>query len=137
MDIGTVAAGRIGLAVLRRLKPFDVKLHYTNRHRLPKNIEEELNLTYHPDIDSLVKVCDVVTINAPLYHETENLFNDELISKMKRGAYLVNTAAERYVIGMPLCVHWKADDLQATREMCGFHNRLLKTIHGERCHIMA
>jgi len=92
MDIGTVAAGRIGLAVLRRLKPFDVKLHYTNRNRLPKNIEEELNLAYHEHIDSMVKVCDVVTINAPLYHETENLFNDELIGKMKRGAYLVNTA---------------------------------------------
>ena len=35
MTVGTVAAGRIGLAVLRRLKPFDVKLHYTDRHRLP------------------------------------------------------------------------------------------------------
>jgi formate dehydrogenase len=92
MAIGTVAAGRIGLAVLRRLKPFDVKLHYTNRHRLPKNIEDELNLTYHANVESMVKVCDVVTINAPLYHETENLFNDALISKMKRGAYLVNTA---------------------------------------------
>ena len=36
MHVGTVAAGRIGLAVLRRLKPFDVKLHYTDRHRLPE-----------------------------------------------------------------------------------------------------
>jgi formate dehydrogenase len=35
MEVGTVAAGRIGLAVLRRLKPFDVKLRYTDRHRLP------------------------------------------------------------------------------------------------------
>src|SRR5258706_3286956 len=92
MNIGTVAAGRIGLAVLRRLKPFDVKLHYTDRHRLSKNIEEELNLTFHTYVESLVKVCDVVTINCPLYPETENLFNEALISKMKRGAYLVNTA---------------------------------------------
>jgi formate dehydrogenase len=92
MNIGTVAAGRIGLAVLHRLKPFNVKLHYTERHRLPKSVEGELNLTYHPDVDSMVKVCDVVTINTPLYPETENLFNDALISKMKRGAYLVNTA---------------------------------------------
>jgi formate dehydrogenase len=37
-------------------------------------------------------VCDVVTINAPLHPETEGLFNDKLIGKMKRGAYLVNTA---------------------------------------------
>jgi formate dehydrogenase len=92
MQVGTVAAGRIGSAVLRRLKPFDVKLHYTDRHRLPEATEKELGVTYHPDVESLVRVCDVVTINAPLHPETEHLFNDALIGKMKRGAYLVNTA---------------------------------------------
>ena len=92
MTVGTVAAGRIGLAVLRRLKPFDVMLHYTDRHRLDEAIERELNLTFHDSAESLVKVCDVVTINAPLHPETEGLFNDDLISKMKRGSYLVNTA---------------------------------------------
>ena len=92
MNVGTVAAGRIGLAVLRRLKPFDVKLHYTDRHRLSPEIEKELGLTFHKDVESLVKVCDVVTINAPLHPETEHLFNDKLISKMKRGSYIVNTA---------------------------------------------
>jgi formate dehydrogenase len=92
MTVGTVAAGRIGLAVLRRLKPFDMKLNYTDRHRLSPEIEKELNLTFHPNVESLVKVCDVVTINCPLHPETENLFNEKLIAKMKRGAYLVNTA---------------------------------------------
>ena len=92
MAVGTVAAGRIGLAVLKRLKPFDMKLHYTDRHRLPENVEQDLGLTFHPDVESMVPVCDVVTINAPLHPETLNLFNDALIGKMKRGAYLVNTA---------------------------------------------
>jgi formate dehydrogenase len=92
MAVGTVAAGRIGTAVLRRLKPFDVKLHYTDRHRLPASVEQELNVTFYPTAESLVRVCDVVTINAPLHPETEHLFNDALIAKMKRGAYLVNTA---------------------------------------------
>jgi formate dehydrogenase len=92
MEVGTVAAGRIGLAVLRRLKPFDVKLHYTDRHRLPQDVEKELDLTYHPNVESLVRVCDVVTINCPLHPETEHMFNDQLISKMKRGIYIVNTA---------------------------------------------
>jgi formate dehydrogenase len=92
MDVGTVAAGRIGTAVLRRLKPFDVKLHYTDRHRLPSDVETKLNLTYHDNVESMVKVCDVVTINCPLHPETEHMFNDALIGKMKRGAYLVNTA---------------------------------------------
>jgi formate dehydrogenase len=92
MTVGTVAAGRIGTAVLRRLHPFDVKLHYTDRHRLPADVEKELNLTFHDNAESLVSVCDVVTINCPLHPETENLFNESLIGKMKRGAYLVNTA---------------------------------------------
>src|SRR5437867_3988811 len=64
MSVGTVAAGRIGSAVLRRLKPFDVKLHYTDRHRLSEEIERELGLTFHPDAASMVPICDVVTINA-------------------------------------------------------------------------
>jgi formate dehydrogenase len=97
MHVGTVAAGRIGLAVLRRLAPFDVKLHYTDRHRLPESIERELNLTFHPDAADMVPHCDVVTINAPLHPETEGLFGDELLGTMKRGAYLINTARAKIV----------------------------------------
>ncbi len=92
MHIGTVAAGRIGLDALRKMKPFDVHLHYFDRHKLPDSVEKELNLKFHDSVESLVKVCDVVTINCPLHPETENLFDDKLISKMKRGAYIVNTA---------------------------------------------
>lgn len=92
MEVGSVGAGHIGLATLKRLKPFDVKLHYTERHRLPPSTEKELNLTYHPDVESMVRVCDVITINCPLHPETEHLFNDKLIGLMKRGSYIVNTA---------------------------------------------
>ncbi|MGD0350390.1 MAG: NAD-dependent formate dehydrogenase [Verrucomicrobiota bacterium] len=92
MSVGTVASGRIGLAVLKRLKPFEVKLHYTDRHRLPPQVEKEVGLTYHPNVESLVKVCDVISIHCPLHPETEHMFNDKLISQMKRGSYIVNTA---------------------------------------------
>lgn len=92
MHVGTVAAGRIGTAVLRRLKPFDVKLHYTDRHRLPAEIEKELGVTFHKDVESMIKECDVVTINVPLHPQTEHLFDDKMIGKMKRGTYLINTA---------------------------------------------
>ena len=92
MHIGTVAAGRIGLDALRKMKPFDVHLHYFDRHKLPESVEKELNLTFHESVESMVKVCDVVTINCPLHPETENLFDKKMISKMKKGAYIVNTA---------------------------------------------
>src|SRR3982074_2248470 len=52
MQVGTVAAGRIGSAVLRRLKPFEVGLHYTDRHRLPQDVERALNVTSHRDVES-------------------------------------------------------------------------------------
>ena len=92
MHVGTVAAGRIGLDALRKLKHFDVHMHYFDRHRLPEEVEKELNLTFHESVESMVAVCDVVTINCPLHPETEHMFNDDLIGKMKRGAYIVNTA---------------------------------------------
>ena len=92
MQVGTIAAGRIGSAVLRRLKPFEVGLHYTERHRLPAEVERELGVTFHDTPESLVRECDVVTINAPLHPETEHLFDERLIGQMKRGAYLINTA---------------------------------------------
>ncbi len=92
MSVGTVAAGRIGLAVLRRMHPFDVKLHYTDRHRLPKAVEDDLGATFHASAAEMVPHCDVVTINCPLHPETEHLFNDAMIARMKRGAYLINTA---------------------------------------------
>ncbi len=92
MHVGTVASGRIGLAVLKRMKPFDTHLHYTDRHRLPIKVEQELGLTFHQDVESMIKVCDVITINCPLHPETEHLFDEKMINKMKRGAYIVNTA---------------------------------------------
>lgn len=92
MHVGTVGAGRIGLAVLKRMKAFDTVLHYFDQHRLPKAVEEQYDLTYHDSVESLVKVCDILTIHCPLHPKTEHLFGKELIYSMKRGAYLINTA---------------------------------------------
>lgn len=97
MHVGTVAAGRIGTAVLRRLKPFDMHLHYYDKVRLPAAIENELNATWHPAIEEMVKVVDVVSIHCPLHPETENMFDATLINQMKRGAYIVNTARAKIV----------------------------------------
>jgi len=92
MHIGTIAAGRIGYDMLRKMAPFDVHLHYFDRHRLSTEKEKELNLNYHYSVESLVTVCDVINISCPLHPETEHMFNDDLISKCKPGAYIINTA---------------------------------------------
>src|SRR5690606_38110605 len=96
MHVGTVAAGRIGTAVLRRPTPFDVHLPCTDRHRLPREVEEGLGLTFAPGAQDMAPVCGVVAVDAPLHPETEGLFGDELLGTMKRGAYLVNTARARF-----------------------------------------
>ncbi|MCX5477447.1 NAD-dependent formate dehydrogenase [Kaistia geumhonensis] len=92
MHFGTIAAGRIGLAVLRRLKPFDVKLHYMDQHRLPEAVEQELGLTFHATPEELVAACDVINLQTPLYPSTENMFDDRMFEHVKRGSYLINTA---------------------------------------------
>jgi len=92
MAVGTVAAGRIGLRVLRLLKPFDVKLMYTDRHRLPAAVEKELNLQWFNSAKEMAPHCDVLTLNCPLHPETEHMVNESFLKLMKRGAYIVNTA---------------------------------------------
>jgi formate dehydrogenase len=114
MQVGSVAAGRIGTAVLRRLQPFDVGLHYTDRHRLPAEVEKGLGATFHADVESLVSASDVVTINAPLYPETEGMFDAELIAKMKRGSYLINTARGK------ICDRDAVADACASGQLAGY-----------------
>lgn len=97
-DVGVMAAGRIGQAVLRRLAPFDVNLHYTDTRRLPAEVEQELNVTFHPDVASLVRAVDVVSIHAPLHPQTYHLFDEELLASMRRGSYIVNTARAEIVV---------------------------------------
>ncbi|MGW3014276.1 NAD-dependent formate dehydrogenase [Streptomyces sp. NPDC001219] len=92
MDVGVLGSGRIGQAVLRRLRPFDVTLHYCDVHRLPGDVEQELGLTYHPDVRALASAIDVLSIHTPLHPQTQNLFDDDLIGAMRRGSYIVNTA---------------------------------------------
>lgn len=97
MDVGVIAAGRIGQAVLRRLKPFGVRLHYTDKRRLPREIEEELGLTFHESAQELARNIDVVSIHAPLHPETQNLFDEKLLATMRPGSYIVNTARAQIV----------------------------------------
>lgn len=92
MHFGTLGAGRIGLAVLRRLKPFDMILHYYDPHRLPEETERDLGLTYHETPESLVAQCDVVNLQTPLYPSTRGFVNDAFLKHFRHGTWLINTA---------------------------------------------
>ena len=94
--VGILGMGRIGQRVAMRLKPFDVRMYYSDYQRLRLVEEQALGASYLP-LDAMLPKCDVVSINCPLTPQTDGLFNRELLGKMKRGAYLVNTARGRIV----------------------------------------
>jgi len=97
--VGTVAVGRIGERVLRRLKAFDCKeLLYFDYQPLSAEKEAEIGCRRVENLEEMLAQCDVVTINCPLHEKTRGLFNKELISKMKKGSWLVNTARGAIVV---------------------------------------
>ena len=90
--VGTVAVGRIGERVLRRLKPFDCKeLLYFDYQPLSPEKEKEIGCRRVDNLEEMLAQCDVVTINCPLHEKTRGLFNKELIGKMKKGKLVVYT----------------------------------------------
>ena len=90
--LGIVGMGRIGEAVAQRSRAFGMKIHYHNRKRVSADVERELEATYWPNLDRMIPEMDVVSINCPSTPETYHLMSAERIGRMKRSAYLINSA---------------------------------------------
>jgi glyoxylate reductase len=90
--LGIVGMGRIGEAVAQRSRAFGMKIHYHNRKRVSADIEREMEATYWPDLDRMIPEMDIVSINCPSTPETYHLMSAERIGRMKRSAYLINSA---------------------------------------------
>lgn len=88
--LGIVGAGRIGKAMARKSLPYGMRVLYSG-HRPDPAFEEELGARHVP-FDELVASSDYVSLHAPLTSETRHLFTYDVFAKMKRNAYLVNTA---------------------------------------------
>jgi glyoxylate reductase len=89
--LGIVGLGRIGTAVARRARGFDVRLLYTQRARLAEAEERELGAEFHA-LDDLLREADIVTLHVPLTTETERLLDERRLGLLRDGACLVNTA---------------------------------------------
>ncbi|MEO9321209.1 MAG: NAD-dependent formate dehydrogenase [Nitrososphaera sp.] len=94
--VGIVGTGRIGQRVCARLKAFDVTMFYYDNRRLTTAEEVILGARYAP-LDQIIERSDVITINTPLTPETDGLFSRDVLFRMKKGAYLVNTARGKIV----------------------------------------
>jgi glyoxylate reductase len=84
--LGILGLGRIGSAVARRARGFELKVLYTQRTRV------ETELGEYRGLDALVEECDIVSIHAPLTAETDGLVDARLLALLRDGACLVNTA---------------------------------------------
>lgn len=90
--LGIVGFGRIGEAVALRAKAFGMDVIYNKRHRLPASAEEELGVTFEPDLDRLIAKSDIITLHCPLTAETDGLISAERIAMMKPDAYIINSS---------------------------------------------
>jgi len=93
--IGIVGLGRIGAAVARRIKGFNVNLQYYDMVER-RELEKELNIR-HVDLDKLLSTSDIITLHAPLTSQTHHMISHREFSLMKNGVYLVNTARGKVI----------------------------------------
>jgi glyoxylate reductase len=90
--LGIVGMGRIGQAVARRARAFGLSIHYHNRHRLPAVIENELDATWHADLDAMLAAADIVTIHTPRNAQSEGLIDRRRIGLMRPHVYVINAS---------------------------------------------
>ena len=90
--LGIVGMGRIGEAVARRSRAFGLRIHYHNRKPAAPDVERELEARYWPDLDAMLAEMDIVSINCPYTPATYHLMSAERLKRMKRSAYLINSA---------------------------------------------
>ena len=88
--LGILGMGRIGQALARRARGFDLAVHYHNRRQLPP--EQEHGATFHADPADLLAASDFFSINCPSTPETVKFLNAERIEMLPAGAIVVNTA---------------------------------------------
>jgi len=88
--IGIVGAGRIGYAMAKRAKGFDMKILYYDVIPRPE-MERDFGAK-RLDLDSLLKEADFVSVHVPLMKETHHLMNEQRLKMMKKTAYLINNS---------------------------------------------
>lgn len=90
--LGILGMGRIGQAVARRARGFNMSIHYHNRRRVHPDVEAELEATYHESLDQMLARMDFITVHCPHTPATFHLLSARRLKLMPAHAYVVNTA---------------------------------------------
>ena len=88
--LGIIGMGRIGQAVAHRARAFDMAIHYHNRSRLAKDLEQ--GAVFHDQLDDMLGHCDFLSVNCASTSQTRGLINADALAKLPAGAVLINTA---------------------------------------------
>ena len=88
--LGILGMGRIGQAIAKRAKAFDLDINYHNRRRLHQNIEESLSATYWENLEEMLSTIDILVVSASLNPSSLYLLDAKCLGRMKQSAYLVN-----------------------------------------------
>ena len=88
--LGILGMGRIGQAIAKRAKAFDLDINYHNRRRLHQNIEESLSATYWENLEEMLSTIDILVVSASLNPSSLYLLDAKRLGRMKQSAYLVN-----------------------------------------------
>ncbi|WOF74227.1 D-glycerate dehydrogenase [Parvibaculaceae bacterium PLY_AMNH_Bact1] len=88
--LGILGMGRIGQAVAKRARAFDMEIHYHNRNPLSEH--EEAGACYHSSLQSLLPNCDFLSIHAASTPQTRGIINENTLHALPPGAIIVNTA---------------------------------------------
>lgn len=109
--LGIVGMGRIGQAVARRAKAFNMKIHYHNRRRLHPDVETELEATYHESLDQMLARMDIITVHCPHTPATFHLLSARRLKLLQPHAYIVNTARGEIIDEVALVRMLRAKEL--------------------------
>jgi glyoxylate reductase len=94
--LGILGMGRIGKAVAKKAQSFGINVIYHNRNRIPRKREKALKVKY-ATFNELFRKSDIVSLHIPYTSQTHELVNKSLLKKMKKSAFLVNTARGKII----------------------------------------
>lgn len=88
--VGIVGTGRIGLQTAKLFKAFGARVLGYGRHENP--LATEAGVEYIPDLDELLRQCDIVSLHLPATEQTKGLFNAQKFALMPKGSVFINCA---------------------------------------------
>ena len=115
-NVGIVGFGGVGKYVVQMLKPFDVNIKVFDIAEISKTDKKKYGITQY-SIEEIFSSCEIISLHLPYNDSTHHIINDELLSKIKKGALLVNTARGSVIDEQALITHLENGNFTAALDV--------------------